>query len=830
MIQPPFPQQTGVPQGGVLSPILFNIVLEILLRFVNARAAELGVEMSAGVDVQGDAPPSHMPSALRLLALAYADDIVLICPDIASAQAALDMVQEWATDFGMTIGVGQGKTQAMFVSAATVKQACANDVNGMQKRAAAAAAAAVAPPPTNVEDPDDENVSFVDDDDEPCDEERDDPTFVQEQSQHPQLRSGQSVVRGEVRGRGTRKPRPYEPRPLPPLPDFPELTIAPAAPGGAQISVPWTSLYKYLGFMLRADLLDDHAYARVEHKTKAAAERLFPHHRLVRAWPVGLKLQLLQSLVLCISTNVMPLLTSMRCVSESKTKRLDQLWKRIARSVLRLPDNARYAYVTGEAGLGDVLGCVTQHRLRLQLSLENHPLRDLPAPPIACQVLEIVKAEAAEFRLGDHHLLLAPWPFVTQRIAGKTVTVCDDEAWQRPTQRREVAPYASLVGRVSERERWIDRMQQRIDWACDSFVLRPPSSAKQHTAALHWSSRLSKTDLGGIPRLSPLSVRGPHSNGSVVALSRLLSKYTHVISSARQGVLTMQHFPFAAEAKSNRRQPGNKHGEWDPSALQFRGKTCHLCHEDDEGPNYDLWHVLFECSATSQAGDMVAVRQSCAEFLLWLCGAIENAVRWNSESMSDTRAAGVSHEQIFAAVERVRTAVPGYDWNCVPGQWLIYTLLLALPFPARVVRPDVQNPIWFCKPKRQCKGKRRERDLTGMPELPLPVLSDAQFSLPELVGQMFDCTILPGDAMRPVADGWCRFAENKLLRAGQVVRPLRIAAETTRAAARVAAGAVADGQSTTSFVPTTDSDAGSGSAADSSDEDSVADPGAVGEL
>ena len=110
------------------------------------------------------------------------------------------------------------------------------------------------------------------------------------------------------------------------------------------------------------------------------------------------------------------------------------------------------------------------------------------------------------------------------------------------------------------------------------------------------------------------------------------------------------------------------------------------------------------------------------------------------------------------------------------------------------------------------------------------MLSDAQFSLLKLVGQMLDCNILPGDAMRPVADGWCRFAENKLLRAGQVVRPLRIAAETTRAAARVAAGAVADGQSTTSFVPTTDSDAGSGSAADSSDEDSVADPGAVGEL
>ena len=57
------------------------------------------------------------------------------------------------------------------------------------------------------------------------------------------------------------------------------------------------------------------------------------------------------------------------------------------------------------------------------------------------------------------------------------------------------------------------------------------------------------------------------------------------------------------------------------------------------------------------------------------------------------------------------------------------------------------------------------------------------------------------------------------MRAGGVVRPLRVAAEIARAAAKAAsaAGPEADGQSTTSFVPSTDSDAGSGSTADSSE-------------
>ncbi len=51
--------------------------------------------------------------------------------------------------------------------------------------------------------------------------------------------------------------------------------------------------------------------------------------------------------------------------------------------------------------------------------------------------------------------------------------------------------------------------------------------------------------------------------------------------------------------------------------------------------------------------------RSCADFLRWLCGAIEDAVRWNSESMSDTRAAGVSHVAIVAAFNQVQEALPG---------------------------------------------------------------------------------------------------------------------------------------------------------------------------
>ena len=111
VLEKPFPQELGVPQGGVLSPIIFNIFIETLLRYINERAGQLGVELAVSAEKASRVgiQTHELPSSLQLLALAYADDVVLICRDVASAQLALNMVQEWAEDFGMTLGIGQSK-------------------------------------------------------------------------------------------------------------------------------------------------------------------------------------------------------------------------------------------------------------------------------------------------------------------------------------------------------------------------------------------------------------------------------------------------------------------------------------------------------------------------------------------------------------------------------------------------------------------------------------------------------------------------------------------------------------------------------------------------
>ena len=315
---------------------------------------------------------------------------------------------------------------------------------------------------------------------------------------------------------------------------------------------------------------------------------------------------------------------------------------------------------------------------------------------------------------------------------------------------------------------------------CDSFALRPPQGTRRQTAALHWTSRLQNSDAGSIPKLTPLSYRGPRGS-SIVSLARLRSRWTFVISSMRRGNASMQHFPFAAPERGAAKAKGA-----DVEASSQTWKTCRLCAADGAGPRYDLWHVLFDCPETSATGEIVAVREACKAFVPTLCAAIEDAVERNGESMSDTRNAGVSHGDILDAASTVRNLVAGNDWDCVPGQWLIYTLLLALPFPAKVVRPDAVSPIWQCPPKRKWRGAARDRNLRGMPD-GVPHLPDAQYSLPEAVGRLFDCTILSGDALRTLADMWCRLAMGNLLRAGAVVRPLRAAVNQRLSAVNIAA-------------------------------------------
>jgi RNA-directed DNA polymerase len=69
-------QETGTPQGGVISPLLANIYLN---------------------------PLDHMMSRAGYEMVRYADDMVILCPSAERAQAALQLLREWMAGAELTL-------------------------------------------------------------------------------------------------------------------------------------------------------------------------------------------------------------------------------------------------------------------------------------------------------------------------------------------------------------------------------------------------------------------------------------------------------------------------------------------------------------------------------------------------------------------------------------------------------------------------------------------------------------------------------------------------------------------------------------------------------
>ena len=97
-----FPTHTGVRQGCILSPQLFNILLEFVLR--------LAIEdVEVGIKIQG-----QIINNLR-----FVDVIVLLASSENDLQLLVDKVQEWSKMFSLTINIG--KTQVQVISTDNTK-------------------------------------------------------------------------------------------------------------------------------------------------------------------------------------------------------------------------------------------------------------------------------------------------------------------------------------------------------------------------------------------------------------------------------------------------------------------------------------------------------------------------------------------------------------------------------------------------------------------------------------------------------------------------------------------------------------------------------------
>ena len=113
-----FQTYTGCRQGGIESPVLFNIYMDFVLRCAEHKVLEkypnTGLEYRYRINIEASTREQRRVKSLygieRLKMLLYADDIVLFCEDVDELQAILEIYNNTFKRFGLTIATDKTKT------------------------------------------------------------------------------------------------------------------------------------------------------------------------------------------------------------------------------------------------------------------------------------------------------------------------------------------------------------------------------------------------------------------------------------------------------------------------------------------------------------------------------------------------------------------------------------------------------------------------------------------------------------------------------------------------------------------------------------------------
>jgi hypothetical protein len=251
--------------------------------------------------------------------LLFADDLAALCDAPALVQRTLDLVAAWCTAWGMKVGIGQGKTEAMAFEPAPLTPS-----------------------------------------------------------------SGSGGGGGDAHGGAAQR--------LPPL-------------SCAGAPVLWSGVYRYLGCMVRDDLLDGEMTAKLLQRLRFGFHRFFTRNRLVRALPVATQLQVYRS------TTVVAIeyLRCLLCLSARDNTALDAETRRAARAITGHPTGTSNVLVAAVTGLLPAEAACLRERERLWQHFHLTPFRN----DVAVRLFEALQREPRSRASTTGRL--ANWAHVVER-------------------------------------------------------------------------------------------------------------------------------------------------------------------------------------------------------------------------------------------------------------------------------------------------------------------------------------------------------------------------------------------------------------------------------
>ena len=473
------------------------------------------------------------------------------------------------------------------------------------------------------------------------------------------------------------------PRPANPAP----LMLAPGQP------VHYVESYKYLGYIVRNDLRDDDATARLKEHMEFMWNAKFVHSGIVRRASPTFQLQYFA----CLVQGALQYLRSLTVCSSNLAASLEVCLSGYHKEIFRMPDKSPSELVAATARLPPWHAVHAQHHERLFQQLLHTPFQQ----SIAARIFRLARLDPRRGASIATRNWVACWELERNEWFARGVPI---PSANLPYHR--IAETAAEFARASAFWKW--QYRGRVDNGIrdndDTFdpMMRPSWRPKLAAAALYEGFQVPMSALGSHPRRTPISVHGPMCQGSLLSMSTIPAHKIAVIGHLRLGAKALQMKVFARGPKAyGHRDSGGEENPDPRNPYAIRCEPCPLCNREP----LDVYHLVCECSDATISTWRKSLQTEARHLLIRIAQLLEVAHSEANRDISD----------ICDLVSREATVL---NVTTDAGQFIIYRLLLMHTWSARIPGDDlVMYPV-------------------------------------AVVGKLFDCNGLPNRLLRPLANTW----------------------------------------------------------------------------